>query len=336
LFGPEARFSREFIPHAPALETLLSRADRIEPPPGAHHEILSSLFGLALPAGGDAPVAAVSRFATTGEKSDDWWMCADPVHLRADRTGLVLVPATGLADHEARALAADLRDLLSDTGELEPARPDRWYLRLKTDPGLRTHEPGQASARDIRHALPSGAGAPSWHRLLNEIQIRLHGHEINRGRESRGEPAVNSLWFWGAGVLPAELPRKWSRVVGGGLYAQGLAELSATPFSRGPDADAEPEGGGDGAVLIVLDDCAAALTRHDLQAWNHGVAGLEAAWFEPCLRLLRSRVLTRLEVLTEGFAFSLAPLSLLKFWRRAKLEDFVPGATAPEQADGRR
>lgn len=337
LFGPEAHFSSEFIPPAPALETILARASRIHPPPGPRHHVLSSLFGLTLPPGADAPVAAVSRMVDTGGKSGDWWMHADPVHLRVDRTGLVLVPAR-LDVHEARSLVADLRDLLAEVGELEPVRPDRWYLKLKTDPGLRTQELGQAFGRDIRHALPQGAGASSWHRLLNEIQIRLHGHDINRSRESRGEPIVNSLWFWGGGALPAALPQTWSRVVGGGTYAEGLARLSGTPFSPGPDRGTESGAGGDDAVLVVLDECAAALAGHDLQAWAEGVARLESAWFEPCLRLLRSRALGRLEILTEKSGFALSPFALLRFWRRAALEDFIPGAIAPatdKDVDGR-
>lgn len=329
LFGPEARFSREFIPRAPALETILSRADRIEPPPGARHQVLSSLFGLVLPPGTDAPVAAVARFVDTGEKAGDWWMCADPVHLRADRTGLVLIPAreTGVTEQEAQALAADLRELLPDIGQLEVARPERWYLKLRRDPELHTRELDQVSGRDIRHALPGGAGASSWRRLLNEVQIRLHGHDINRRRESRGEPILNSLWFWGCGTLPGEISPVWARVVGGGSYVEGLARLSGTPFSPGPDRGVEPAEGGDGSVLVVLDNCAAALATHDLQAWNRGVGELESDWFGPCLRLLRSRALTRLEILTERFGFSLGPLSLLRFWRRATLGQFSVGAS---------
>jgi hypothetical protein len=341
LFGPEARFSREFIPRAPALETILSRADRIEPPPGARHRVLSSLFGLVLPPDADAPVAAVSRFVETAENSAEWWMCADPVHLRADRTGLVLIPArdTGVADQEAQALAADLRDTLAEVGQLEIRRPERWYLKLGRRPELHTRELDQVSGRDIRHGLPGGADAPAWRRLLNEIQIRLHAHEVNRRRESRGAAPVNSLWFWGCGTLPGGMTRTWSRVVGGGSYAEGLARLSGTPFSPEPDRNVEPAEGGDGAVLVVLDDCASALATHDLQAWNRAVGELESAWFEPCLRLLRSRTLGRLEILTERFGFRLAPLSLLKFWRRASLADFVSGAITPvvdEDVGGRR
>jgi hypothetical protein len=340
LFGPEARFSREFVPRAPALETILSRAERIEPPRGARHRVFSSLFGLILPPDADAPVGAVARFADTGEKSEGWWMCADPVHLRADRAGLVLIPAreTGLTEHEAQSLAADLREVLPEAGQLEVAHPERWYLRLKDDPELHTRELDQVSGRDISHALPGGVGAAYWRRLLNEVQIRLHGHDVNRRREARGAAPVNSLWFWGCGTLPGEMSRAWARVVGGGSYVEGLARLSGTPFSPGPDRGVEPAAGGDGSVLVVLDHCAAALASHDLQAWNRGIGELESDWFEPGLRLLRSRTLTRLEILTEGSGFRLAPLSLLKFWKRVKLEDFVSGsirAAIDEDVNGR-
>lgn len=328
LFGPDARFSREFIPRAPALEVILARASRIEPPTGARHQVLSSLFGLTLPPGADAPVAAVSRFVDTGERNAGWWLRADPVHLRADRAGLVLIPASGLAPHEARSLAAGLEDLLSGIGELEVVHPDRWYLKLQRDPELRTHELDEVSARDIRHALPGGPGAASWHRLLNEIQMRLHGHEINTRREARGEPIVNSLWFWGGGVLPGGLPRKWSRVVGGGSYAEGLARLCGTPFSHGAGGGSiSTDVAGDGGVLVVLDNCAAALATQDLQAWNREIGRLETEWFDHCERLLAFRTVRRLEILTERHGFALTPRGLLRFWRRATLSQFCAGAS---------
>ena len=334
LFGPEARFSREFVPEAPALEVILSRASRIDPPAGSRHGALSSLFGLGLAADADAPVAAVSRIVDAGEAGADWWLRADPVHLRADRSGLVLIDAGEfrLDAREAQALAADLRGLLAEVGELDAPRPDRWYLRLKQPPDLQTRDLDEVSGRDIRHALPGGAGAPAWHRLLNEIQVRLHSHEINRLREQRGEAPVNSVWFWGGGTAPAGMVPIWSRVFGGGVYAEGLARLSCTPYTPRVDqlAAALAEPGAERPVLVVLDECATALHRQDLHAWSEGIAHLESAWFEPCLRLLRSRVLRRLDLFTQGFGFRLSPRSLWRIWRRrTPLGQFISGAIAP-------
>jgi hypothetical protein len=310
---------------------LLARAARLPPPAGPTHRVLAELFGIALPAGLDAPVAAVTRAVDSGASTGDYWLRADPVHLRADRSGLVLVDIADfpLSSQDAQALAAAVREPLAAVGELEALRPGRWYLRLKRPADLRTHELDEVAGRDIRGRLPEGPDAPAWHRLLNEIQVRLHDHAVNREREARGEPAANSLWFWGGGVLPAPAGRRWSRVCGGGIYAEGLAQASGAPFLAQAEQLSAAIAGveSDGWVLVVLDDCAAALRYHDLKSWTEGIERLEAAWFKPCLRLLGKGRLRRLEILTGGFRFAVTPLWLLRFWRRAApLARFCAGA----------
>ena len=41
-----------------------------------------------------------------------------------------------------------------------------------------------------------------WYQLLNEIQMFMHQHEVNAERTSRGLLPINSLWCWGAGLVP--------------------------------------------------------------------------------------------------------------------------------------
>ena len=84
---------------------------------------------------------------------------------------------------------------------------------------------------------------------------------------------------------------------------------------------------GTNSVLVVLDDCAAALATQDLQAWNRAIGRLETDWFDPCERLLAFRTVRRLEILTERHGFALSPLGLLRFWRRATLAQFCAGAS---------
>lgn len=41
-----------------------------------------------------------------------------------------------------------------------------------------------------------------WYKLLNEMQMFLHQHQVNQNREQRGLLPANSLWFWGGGNRP--------------------------------------------------------------------------------------------------------------------------------------
>jgi len=77
--------------------------------------------------------------------------------------------------------------------------PQRWYVRLDRLSLMRTTPLSQVIGGDVRKALPLGEDAAHWHQVFNEIQMLLHTHPLNEAREARGEPAINSVWFWGGG-----------------------------------------------------------------------------------------------------------------------------------------
>ncbi|MBI2970334.1 MAG: hypothetical protein HYY36_06285 [Gammaproteobacteria bacterium] len=185
LFGPGTRFSEEFIPRADALEMLLSRGDLRRSPRQSFHRTLSLLFGYAADNGRDVAVAAVTRLLDGGEAPAGCWMRADPVCLVPDRHGLVLMDAAslGLNMQDALALAAEIRPALRIADcELEVPAPERWYLHIDDAPALCTRELDSVVGQDIQSALPTGSDASRWHRLLNEIQMLMHGSGVNQDR----------------------------------------------------------------------------------------------------------------------------------------------------------
>lgn len=321
LFGPGRPFSDAYVPRPETMEFLLSRGTHRETGRVSYHRAVSALFGHAAQGGRDIPVAAISRLLDSDEPPSGCWMRADPVHLAPDRQGLVLIDAASfeLNVRDALALAADIRPALRDAGcELEVPFPDRWYLHTKGIPGICTRELESVAGRDIQNALPAGSDAGRWHRLLNEIQMLLHGSEVNREREARGLPAVNSLWIWGVGELPQPTVAPWSSVWTDELFARGLARLSAVPVNAVPDgpgkiAEIALTGG---RILVILDHCARAARYQDLEQWNAAVVRLEDAWFQPGLRLLRTGAFSRLDVVTDGWCFAVSRTDLFKFWRR--------------------
>lgn len=330
--GPEARYSREFLPQAPALDRLLSRGNRVAAPPGTIHRVLAQLFGCAPPRGSDVPVAAVTRLADMAGPADGIWMRADPVHLRADRRSVILLDADiiGLEPDDALALAAELRPTLESRGfGLEVPCARRWYLRLARMPALLTRELDEVSGRDIAGAMPAGGNAPEWLRLLNEVQVTLHASKVNDARAARGLPPVNSLWFWGCGTAPAPDAPRWSAIHGADLFLRGLAQLtgaSCLPVPAG--ADAVLAGAAAGArVLIMHDGCRRAAGYQDVETWSAAVAALERDWFGPMERALRAGRLRSLSLITGGLQVNAMPWHLLRFWRRRPiLAHMAPGA----------
>ena len=321
---PSGRAPAEFPrPAAPALEWLLARAE-IGTAPRSPDAVLCQLFGLPIPTEADLPVAAVTRLADGGEVDDGWWLRADPVHLRPDQRGVFLVDARVLAIEPAEALAlveAFNQTFAADGLQIEPLRFDRWYLRLPSDPGLRNHPLLDAIGRDINPLLPYGPAGRRWHALLTEIQMLFHHHPVNRAREARNQPSINSVWFWGGGVCPSG-----ARAPAAGLYAadpltRGLARLANVVVSPVPEHAGDwLDGAGEGLdSLVVLE-----MMRHDpadsdLTAWADHVAELEETWFAFCRRWLQTGQLAALHLYPgNGRVYTLTGAARWRFWRRSR------------------
>ncbi|MCB1919663.1 MAG: hypothetical protein KDJ28_06770 [Candidatus Competibacteraceae bacterium] len=310
-------------PTAPALEWLLTRADRHKTQ-SVMDALLFELFGAPIPAEADLPIAAVTQLADGYNPGNDWWLRADPVHLRPDLRGVFLADARTLAIEpvEAAALAAAFDQTFASDGlQLRVPCPERWYLRLPADPGIRTYALSSAIGRDINPLLPHGPNARRWHALLTEVQMLFHNHPVNQAREQRNQPMINSVWFWGSGPLPSG-----ARSPTIGLYAhdpllRGLAWLAEAAISPVPqNAYDWREGAADEAdSLVKLDLARYDRTDGDPLAWADHVAMLERNWFEPCQRLLQTGQLKTLYLYgDDGYCYSLTGAARWRFWRHRR------------------
>ena len=310
-------------PDAPALRWLLAHANA-RPVPAAADETLFRLFGALVPDGADLPVAAVARLADGGDPEDGWWLRADPVHLRPDLHGVLLADARVLAIEpvEAALLAAAFDQTFAADGlQLYVPHPDRWYLRLPADPGLRTYPLLDAIGRDINPLLPHGPAGGRWHALLTEIQMLFHHHPVNRAREERNQPSINSVWFWGGGTCPAG-----ARAPAAGLYAndpltRGLARVAGAAVGPVPEhaSDWLDSASGEPDSLVVLET-----TRHDPAdddpaRWADHVAEMERTWFTFCRRWLQAGKLAALYLYPgNGRVYALTGAARWRFWRRVR------------------
>ncbi len=305
-----------------ALETLLSRAT-VSPAVGpwkTPEDLIFTEFGHQQPAG-DWPVAAVTRVADIGTVTEDeWWLRADPVHLKADMGNLVLFDGEHftLDLEEARALADLVAKHFSDLGwRLEIAHPLRWYLKLDAPARIRTTSLSMARLRNVDPHLPTGDEARNWHRLLNETQMVLHDCAVNRSREARGEAVVNSLWFWGGGALPPARAADWSQVHGNSALLEGLAKHAGAECRPLPaDAGRWLDDMGEGRHLALINSGHAPARASNVEAWREFIADLSAIWFEPLLHALIDGHLQSVTVLTDRDLRYHAGRS--RWWQRLK------------------
>jgi len=306
-----------------AAETLIARGRRKRLPPSSPEAWLFGRFRVAKRR--DWPVAPYSLLADGGAPGRYFWMRADPVHLRIDNNRIVLVDgaALGVSRAESEALVETLNRHFGEALLFYPLRPERWYVRVREAPELETTPTRAAAGKTIDAWLPSGPDALRFRSLMNEAQMLLHEHPVNAAREARGEPALNSVWFWGGGALDAAAARPFSTVIGDDPLARGLAlaaGLSARPLPKDADsmlATADTEG----MALVVLDALQDA-GDGDGARLRERRAALERDWFEPLLAALRSGRIGMLTLSLPG-ADSLLEVEtvrsdLRRFWRLRK------------------
>ena len=310
-------------PAAPTLEWLLARADVAETP-ASMDAVLFHLFGVPISAETDLPVAAVTALAECSEPDNGWWLRADPVHLRPDAHGVLLVDARVLAIEpvEAAALAAAFDETFAADGlQLHVPCPDRWYLRLPEDPGLRTHPLLDAIGRDINSLLPYGPNVRRWHTLLTEAQMLFHGHPVNRARDERNQPMINGLWLWGGGPLPVSAQTPAAELYADDRLTRGLARLAGVAVNPVPEnaSDWREASAHDTDSLVVLDWARYDRADGDPLVWADHLAALERDWFAPCRRLLQTGQLAALHLYCgQGCRYSATRAARWRFWRRSR------------------
>ena len=199
----------------PGLERLLARGRRADREALSTEEWLAREFGCD-----DAPLAA-GALSLLADGSDDGagpgtdlWIRIDPVHLRVGRERLALVPgeAFAVSRAEAEALVESINRHFSAEMTVYPLHPKRWCARVVLPDAPHADPPLEIAGEDMSAMLAPGSRRGRWHALQNEIQMLLHDHPVNAAREARGEPAVNSVWCWGAGRLPGAASGPWRSV----------------------------------------------------------------------------------------------------------------------------
>jgi hypothetical protein len=187
--------------------------------------------------------------------------------------------------------------------------PRRWCAKVPEALSLDAGHPLDVAGREVEPPRQAAA-------LLNEAQMVLHAHPLNEAREARGEPAVNSVWLWGAGRA-TRASCAWQSVAADDPALIGAARLAGArqrplPRSAGDWLEGLPE---EGRHLALLDP----LRK---QPENAVLEELERDWFEPLLAALRAG---RVGMVTlhapdgaEALSFEIIRADLRRFWRMAK------------------
>ncbi len=168
---------------------------------------------------------------------------------------------------------------------------------------------GQPLARDVARDDAERA----LRRLGAEAEMWLAAHALNRAREARQLPPINSLWLWGgarAVVLPrfARAPRALFVDGDADPWLAGLAAHCGVPLAK-PANWSSVCAAGD-ALLVLPVPAQGASAQH----WQR----LEEQWLEPAARALSDGGVASLRLQLGGTAWHLPDPSPLRWLRRQR------------------
>ncbi len=309
LLAPPVDLDAADMPDTPALSRLLARADQRPNPLGDRPsspagskgldaaakaaagrslapDPLAALFDRAgLACSPDHPPSAPIALLGEGKEVEpgSLWFHADPVHLRPDRDRLRLYAGRALAPEpdEAEALVKVFNCHFAEEGfELLAPRPERWYLRVYGRlPQLQMAPIYAVQGGSIGDHLPRDANSLPWVRLLNEAQMLFHAEPGGRLRAKTGQPAINGIWIWGGGILPAQVKLRVDCLVGDMPAVRGLARLGLRPCLGLDEWLADPlaSKGPGGRYLLFWDRHWRAALDQDPEGWIRASCQLDPA-----------------------------------------------------------
>lgn len=304
LLGERSRFGGQRLIEATG--KAMGRADHVHHPASQ----LTRAFDV-LPRGW--PVAAVTRQRDAGDAINAVWLRADPAYIRPDLSGARLMAygnALALGPADVDALLPPLKPLFGDFGFLLDAPlPSRWYLRLPVGARVPAFaSPEDALGADLLDQIPASesdvaratADSRRWRSLLSESQVLLHNHPHNAQRIEAGLAPVNSLWFWGAGVLPDHVRSGHTALLSDDESLAAFALMAGATVAPLPPRWEDPEGDS----LVDLRDA-------------RDLALLQAEWFEPMLdSLAAGRVDSTVLDFADGSRYTIQTGNRWRFWRR--------------------
>jgi len=276
----------------PNLTELVFRAQRKALPGNS----LEALIAQQYP---DAPAPGPLIAASDGQARVGICYRAAPVHLRADRDRLLLFAGEGLCLTTAQSeqIKTAFNSLFSADGLVLEFINGEGLLTAKRRPGPDLPALSEVAGEYLDIALPTEPASRAWRQLLNEVQMLLHEHPVNRERTAAGELVVNGLWFWGGG----EAPRGDQLSLPDDPEAAPL--VSSLPAS---------------ASVRVFDQAEKALLGGDVGAWLAALESFETHQAAELLNAIRHEQRSVLLMPGNGWAYRTGPMTRWRFWLRRK------------------
>lgn len=170
------------------------------------------------------------------------WCC----ELVTQRDGVLIDPTAGnIPTKESRVLIQDMNSRLgSDARRWEMGEASR-HILVARDPALEgdgqpaVKPPELVMGHSWRRGLQTGTRGAALRQLIEQAEVLLESHAVNRVRVDLGENPANLIWLWGAG--PSRVGRgatvraaRSGAVFSNRFSLKGLARLVGLAWMEGP------------------------------------------------------------------------------------------------------
>lgn len=325
----EDKAYRELVAQAeriPALELIISRAQRLKTNQHSFESTLGNLFGLSEDLISSLPVAALAHYLKFGELNDNWYVHCDPVVIQTNRDHLLMLgnDLLEISEDEAEQIISDINAMYHDQPwQLIMLSPKQWVLELQEDPGIKTYSLNTMLGKKVNEYMPAGEDTKPWHALLNELQMFLHSHPVNQARATNGLSTFNSVWFWGEGRLPRninnQVAKHWVQCWSNQTTTLALARLFNIPRVDCPvNANEWLEHAiTPGQHIMVIDTLES--SGFDPFEWWQALSELNEQWLAPLIAALQTNALCKLSLVTAaGRTYEITPALAKRWWKQIK------------------
>jgi hypothetical protein len=309
--GAPAATEAVAFPELPGLSAMLHGARRLRDAADWRSGVLAAL---AMPDADSQPMTKIAACALASLAPGAGICLALPVHVVAGTSRMFMAaPASFALDAVRREELRRAFNAEFGSADLQlHAVGSGWLLQAPFAAAASDGSPESLRGAALAREPALSTAGRSLRRLGAEVEMWLAALPFNAVRERRGEPPINSIWFWSGattGGMPApgrapgalitnEEPDAW---MAGLASLCGLAFRQASAWQEVRDMP--------GAMVILQPSLGDAVAM--LPAW-------ESAWLEPVRRDLASRRLRGLRLQIGRSTWQLPAPRLARWFRRAR------------------
>lgn len=253
---------------------------------------------------------------------------ASPVWHQAGMNSVQIADASLLAvrQEEAEVLCHGLNGLYAGDGwRFAPLHPELWTVCLPKRPDWQAPCVLDVLGQADTDCCAQGGGRQEWLRRQTEIQMWLHSHPVNSGRQSAGLLPINGLWLWDTLPAPAAADADVPLLVGSDSpWAQYAAAVHTdAPYDWAAWLRLAEEHGTEPArTALYLDGLSAAVYAGDVAAYCGLLAEWDGRFFAPLWQALQGGSLPGLQIMTGGRGGGVLQVAAKpgwRFWRRSRV-----------------